>query len=202
MDAIAIIPFINALFPLSSSPQRNKLLRHRRMDAEGAVEVGLGGAHLHRHGEALDDLAGVIAEHNQELADTLNARTFALAQREIANGADLMMNICSTCQGAQSECQQRLDAEQLAAVQAMGCDATPGSSSNVNADAAGHEVEEAPNGNAAIERLHNGYFDVVVSDWRLPDGRTAIFCGETIHSPGRVPRLAAHRPASRSCARD
>jgi succinate dehydrogenase cytochrome b subunit len=54
--------------------------------------------------------AGVIAEHNQELADTLNARTFALAQQEIANGADLMMNICSTCQGAQSECQERLDA--------------------------------------------------------------------------------------------
>jgi succinate dehydrogenase / fumarate reductase cytochrome b subunit len=54
--------------------------------------------------------AGVIAEHNQELADTLNARTFALAQQEIAGGADLMMNICSTCQGAQSECQERLDA--------------------------------------------------------------------------------------------
>ena len=54
--------------------------------------------------------AGVIAEHNQELADTLNARTFALAQQEIANGADLMMNICSTCQGAQGECQERLDA--------------------------------------------------------------------------------------------
>jgi len=54
--------------------------------------------------------AGVIAEHNQELADTLNARTFALAQQEIANGAELMMNICSTCQGAQSECQERLDA--------------------------------------------------------------------------------------------
>jgi len=54
--------------------------------------------------------AGVIAEHNQELADTLNARTFALAQQEIAKGADLMMNICSTCQGAQSECQERLDA--------------------------------------------------------------------------------------------
>jgi len=52
--------------------------------------------------------AGVIAEHNQELADTLNARTFALAG-EVA-GADLMMNICSTCQGAQSECQERLDA--------------------------------------------------------------------------------------------
>ena len=52
--------------------------------------------------------AGVIAEHNQELADTLNARTFALAQT--VDGAELMMNICSTCQGAQSECQERLDA--------------------------------------------------------------------------------------------
>ncbi|MFZ0090728.1 MAG: CoB--CoM heterodisulfide reductase iron-sulfur subunit B family protein [Solirubrobacteraceae bacterium] len=51
--------------------------------------------------------AGVIAEHNQELADTLNARTFALAQQ--TDGA-MMMNICSTCQGAQSECQERLDA--------------------------------------------------------------------------------------------
>ncbi len=53
--------------------------------------------------------AGVIAEHNQELADTLNARTFALAQREMAEGAELMMNICSTCQGSQNECQERLD---------------------------------------------------------------------------------------------
>ena len=53
--------------------------------------------------------AGVIAEHNQELADTLNARTFAMAQS--VEGAAGMMNICSTCQGAQSECQQRLDAD-------------------------------------------------------------------------------------------
>jgi succinate dehydrogenase / fumarate reductase, cytochrome b subunit len=52
--------------------------------------------------------AGVIAEHNQELADSLNARTFALAQQ--VDGAELMMNICSTCQGAQTECQERLDA--------------------------------------------------------------------------------------------
>ncbi len=52
--------------------------------------------------------AGVLAEHNQELADALNARTFALAQQ--VEGADVMMNICSTCQGAQSECQERLDA--------------------------------------------------------------------------------------------
>ena len=52
--------------------------------------------------------AGVIAEHNQELVDTLNARTFALAQG--VDGAAGMMNICSTCQGAQSECKERLDA--------------------------------------------------------------------------------------------
>jgi succinate dehydrogenase / fumarate reductase cytochrome b subunit len=53
--------------------------------------------------------AGVIAEHNQELADTLNARTFAMAQG--VEGAAGMMNICSTCQGAQTECQERLDAD-------------------------------------------------------------------------------------------
>ena len=52
--------------------------------------------------------AGVIAEHNQELVDTLNARTFAMAQA--VEGAAGMMNICSTCQGSQSECQERLDA--------------------------------------------------------------------------------------------
>ena len=28
----------------------------------------------------------------------------------------------------------------------------------------GHDVEEASNGNAAIERLHDSYFDVVLSD--------------------------------------
>jgi succinate dehydrogenase / fumarate reductase, cytochrome b subunit len=51
----------------------------------------------------------VIAEHNQELVDSLNARTFAMAQG--VDGALGMMNICSTCQGAQSECQERLDAD-------------------------------------------------------------------------------------------
>jgi succinate dehydrogenase / fumarate reductase cytochrome b subunit len=51
--------------------------------------------------------AGVIAEHNPELADALNARTFAMAQKT----GLAMMNICSTCQGAQSECQERLDAD-------------------------------------------------------------------------------------------
>jgi CheY-like chemotaxis protein len=29
---------------------------------------------------------------------------------------------------------------------------------------AGHDVEEAADGNAAIERLHEAYFDVVVSE--------------------------------------
>jgi len=54
--------------------------------------------------------AGVIAEHNQELVDTLNARTFAMAQG--VEGAAGMMNICSTCQGAQTECRERLDADE------------------------------------------------------------------------------------------
>src|ERR1044072_4766575 len=32
---------------------------------------------------------------------------------------------------------------------------------------AGHEIEEAPNGNAAIEKLHEGFFDVVASDLKM-----------------------------------
>ncbi|MBI2834469.1 MAG: sigma-54-dependent Fis family transcriptional regulator [Acidobacteria bacterium] len=35
---------------------------------------------------------------------------------------------------------------------------------------AGHEVEEAPNGTAAIERLHEGQFDVVLSDLKMGGG--------------------------------
>ena len=64
--------------------------------------------------------AGFIAEHNQELADTLNARTFALAQQT----GLAMMNICSTCQGAQSECQQRL--VDVGAVGGVGVEALAG----------------------------------------------------------------------------
>ena len=37
----------------------------------------------------------------------------------------------------------------------------------------GHEVEEAPNGNAAIEKLHEGTFDVIVSDLKM-GGSTGI----------------------------
>ena len=40
------------------------------------------------------------------------------------------------------------------------------------ADAA-HDIEEAPNGNAAIEKLHEGFFDVVVSDLKM-GGSTGI----------------------------
>jgi len=42
---------------------------------------------------------GRSSEHNQELADTLNARTFALAQQ---TDGELMLNICSTCHGRRS----------------------------------------------------------------------------------------------------
>ena len=79
--------------------------RAARLDGEGRALLDLELVALDR---ASCCGAGVIAEHNPELADTLNARTFALAQQ--AEGTALMMNICSTCQGAQSECQERLDA--------------------------------------------------------------------------------------------
>ena len=32
---------------------------------------------------------------------------------------------------------------------------------------AGHDVEEAPNGNLAIEKLHDSVFDVIVSDLKM-----------------------------------
>ena len=38
---------------------------------------------------------------------------------------------------------------------------------------AGHDVDEAPNGNAAIEKLHEGFYDVVVSDLKM-GGSTGI----------------------------
>ena len=48
--------------------------------------------------------SGVLQEKNQRLGDTLNARTFALAER-----AGLpIMTICSTCQGVMSQAQKRL----------------------------------------------------------------------------------------------
>lgn len=51
--------------------------------------------------------AGVLQEKNQRLGDTLNARTFALAEQ---TGMPLM-NICSTCQGVMSQANERLRAD-------------------------------------------------------------------------------------------
>ena len=42
---------------------RDEFLRRGRMDADGGVELRLGGAQLHRDGDALDDFARVGAEH-------------------------------------------------------------------------------------------------------------------------------------------
>jgi succinate dehydrogenase / fumarate reductase cytochrome b subunit len=51
--------------------------------------------------------AGVLQEKNQRLADTLNARTFAMAER-----AELpILTICSTCQGVMSQANERLQDE-------------------------------------------------------------------------------------------
>lgn len=56
--------------------------------------------------------AGVLQEKDQRLGDTLNARTFALAERQ---GLPIM-TICSTCQGVMSQANHRLtsDPEYLA----------------------------------------------------------------------------------------
>ena len=51
--------------------------------------------------------AGVLQEKNLRLADTLNARTFAMAER-----AELpILTICSTCQGVMSQANERLQDE-------------------------------------------------------------------------------------------
>jgi DNA-binding NtrC family response regulator len=48
---------------------------------------------------------------------------------------------------------------------------------------AGHEVEEASNGNQALERLHEGYFDVVLSDLRMggSDGLDVLRTTKSLH---------------------
>ncbi|MDP1569886.1 MAG: sigma-54 dependent transcriptional regulator [Vicinamibacterales bacterium] len=59
--------------------------------------------------------------------------------------------------------------------------------------AAGHDVEEAPNGNAAIERLHEGYFDVVVSDLRMggSDGMDVLRTTRSMHPATSVILMTA-----------
>ena len=58
--------------------------------------------------------SGILQEKNLRLGDTLNARTFALAER---TGLPLL-TICSTCQGVMSQANERLcsDAEYLAEI--------------------------------------------------------------------------------------
>src|SRR5512134_2686274 len=50
-------------------------------------------------------------------------------------------------------------------------------------NAAGHEIEEAANGNQAIERLHEGHFDVVVSDLKMggSDGLDVLRTTKSLH---------------------
>ena len=58
---------------------------------------------------------------------------------------------------------------------------------------AGHEVEEAGNGNAAIERLHEGYFDVVVSDLKMggSDGLDVLRTTRQLHPTTSVILMTA-----------
>ena len=58
--------------------------------------------------------AGILSERNPELADTLNARTFAMAE----NLGLPLMTICSTCQGVMSQANYKLqnDPEYLAKI--------------------------------------------------------------------------------------
>ena len=55
--------------------------------------------------------SGVLQEKNLRLADTLNARTFAMAER-----AELpILTICSTCQGVMSQANERLQDDEYRA---------------------------------------------------------------------------------------
>ena len=51
--------------------------------------------------------AGVLQEKNEKLGDTLNARTFAMAEK---SGLPLM-TICSTCQGVMAQANERLTSD-------------------------------------------------------------------------------------------
>src|SRR5437667_4365941 len=57
----------------------------------------------------------------------------------------------------------------------------------------GHEVEEASNGNAAIERLHASYFDVVLSDLKMggSDGLDVLKTSRALHPTTAVILMTA-----------
>src|SRR5207253_3534581 len=58
---------------------------------------------------------------------------------------------------------------------------------------AGHEIEEASNGNAAIERLHVSYFDVVLSDLKMggSDGLDVLKTARALHPTTAVILMTA-----------
>src|SRR6266700_2803820 len=58
---------------------------------------------------------------------------------------------------------------------------------------AGHDVEEASNGNAAIERLHENYFDVVLSDLKMggSDGMDVLRTTRALHPTTAVILMTA-----------
>src|SRR5881409_170306 len=58
---------------------------------------------------------------------------------------------------------------------------------------AGHEVDEASNGNAAIERLHDSYFDVVLSDLKMggSDGLDVLRTAKALHPTSAVILMTA-----------
>ncbi|HUK37439.1 MAG TPA: sigma-54 dependent transcriptional regulator [Vicinamibacterales bacterium] len=58
---------------------------------------------------------------------------------------------------------------------------------------AGHEVEEASNGNQAIERLHDNYFDVVLSDLKMggSDGMDVLRTTRALHPTTAVILMTA-----------
>ena len=57
----------------------------------------------------------------------------------------------------------------------------------------GHEVDEAPNGNVAIEKLHEGHFDVVLSDLKMggSDGLDVLRTAKTLHPTTAVILMTA-----------
>jgi DNA-binding NtrC family response regulator len=57
----------------------------------------------------------------------------------------------------------------------------------------GHDVDEAPNGNAAIEKLHEAFFDVVVSDLKMggSTGLDVLKTAKTLHPSAAVILMTA-----------
>jgi len=58
---------------------------------------------------------------------------------------------------------------------------------------AGHDTDEAPNGNAAIARLHDGYYDVVLSDLKMggSDGLEVLRTTKALHPSTAVILMTA-----------